>query len=142
MERFNDKILGDVVLYKDFIKKSGFDDHGRPTYKQSNTKLQGYGSRTVGICKFNNKYMVAVAINYNPAKDDEKVVKYTIKQRLHTILQNDFDILPQDDGFTYVPQEWSSLLWKDPDTYSILHGIIDPSYGQIIIKDLNAQSSK
>lgn len=137
MEKFNDKILGDIVLYKDYIKRHVNQDDGSIEFKQSNTKLPGFGSRTVGICKFKDKIMAAVAINYNPNKNDDKAAKYTIKQRLHNILSNDFDINPTDDGFTYVPIEYTNLLWKDPHTYRNLHGMIDPTYGQMLIKSLN-----
>jgi len=137
MKKFNDKILGDVILYKDYIKMVGVDDYGQ-IYRQSNTKLQGYGDRTVAICKFTGKLLVAVAINYNPTPDSDKSVVYPLKHRLHTILQRQFDILPEDNGFTYVPEEWASLLWKDRHTYGILHGMLDPGYAQMIIKELNA----
>ena len=134
MEKFEDKILGTIVVYKDYIKRL-IDDEGEEYFKQSNTRLPSYGLRSVGLCKFNRKILAAVAINYDK-KNDERAVKFTIKQRLHTILKNDFDINPEDDGFTYVPEEYTNLLWKDSYTYRNLHGMIDPSYGQMIIKNL------
>lgn len=136
METVTDRILGRIEIYRDFIKRDDNRNNGTVGFKQSNTYRPGYGARTVGMCKYQDKYLVAVAINYSPNKSDDRVAKITIKQRLHTILDNDFDIHPTDDGFTYVPVEYLDNLWKDEHTYNILHGMIHPTYGNMIVKEL------
>lgn len=139
METITDRILGNIVIYKDYIRKLT-NDQDEIIFKQSNTKLPGYADRNIGVCLFNKKIMVAIALNYNTKKDNDKTVKSVIRQRLHTILKNSFDINPEDDGFTYVPIEYSNLLWKDFWTFRNLHGMLDPTYSQMAINSLNGRA--
>lgn len=136
MDSVTDKVLGKVVLFKDFVKRVN-DNLGNITYKQSNSCLNGYYPRTVGICKYQGNILVAVAIDStNNNKSNDRAARFVIKNRLEKILANDWDILPEEDGYTYVPEEYRSLLWDDPYTFKNLHGAIEPSLGLAALKSL------
>lgn len=141
MEILKDNKLQKFILYKDFIRKS-FDKEGNPVYKQSNTRLQGYIPRCVGVALVDNKVLVASTIDYKD-KNNDKVARTMIRNRLAQILDTDYNIVDDSNqvipNITYVPTEFLDLLWKDQYTYNNIGGMIDPTYCMMAINSLHAE---
>lgn len=117
--------IGDIIYWEDFVKLIPGEENNH-TYDQSNTKMPGYHSRSIGLYKHEKDFYLAVAVSNNSAKTlPAKIAKGMINNRFRTILPKDRNIDPSDIGTTMVPLSYLSLLYKDPCTYSNLFGPID-----------------
>lgn len=139
MEIVKDNILNKFVTYKDFIKKQ-YDKDGNPVYKQSNTRLAGYLSRSVGIAISDNKVLVASIIDHKDRNND-KAAKVMLRNKLVSVVENDYDIVDSTNqiiqGVTQVPFEFIDYLWRDKDTYNNINGLIDPTYCNMSLNSIN-----
>ena len=136
MEKFNSRVLGSFVIWKDHIKFSNKPD-GDISYRQSNTKLSGYLDRYIGLSVLDGNILLSVAVSNNlNKKETDKTAKNVIEQRLITLLKKDYNIEVGDKGVTYVPKDMLDMLWKDPYTYNNLYGLIDPTYVNMAIKSV------
>ena len=57
MEKFNSKVLGPFIIWKDFIKFNN-GGNGEVSYKQSNTKLAGFMDRYIGLSIIKNNILI------------------------------------------------------------------------------------
>lgn len=139
MEIVKDNTLTKFVTYKDFIKKQ-YDKEGNPVFKQSNTRLAGYLSRSVGIAISNGRVIVASIIDHKDRNND-KAAKVMLRNKLVSVVDNDYDIVDSNNqliqGVTQVPFEFLDLLWRDKDTYHNINGLIDPTYCNMSLNSIN-----
>jgi hypothetical protein len=136
MEKFNSRILGSFIVWKDYIKFNS-SSNGDISYKQSNTKLNGFMDRHIGLSVVNNNILISVAVsNTSNKKESDKTAKNVVEQRMISIIKKDYNIDAEDKGVTYVPKELLDMLWKDPYTYKNLYGAIDPTYISMAVKSV------
>ena len=136
MEKFNSRILGSFIVWKDYIKFNS-SSNGDVSYKQSNTKLNGFMDRYIGLSVVNSNILISVAVsNTSNKKESDKTAKNVVEQRMISIIKKDYNIDAEDKGVTYVPKELLDMLWKDPYTYKNLYGAIDPTYISMAVKSV------
>lgn len=136
MEKFNSRVVGSFIIWKDYIKFNS-TSNGDVSYKQSNTKLTGFMDRYIGLSVVNSNIIVSVAVsNSSNRKESDKTAKNVIEQRMISLLKKDYNIDAEDKGVTYVPKELLDMLWKDPYTYKNLYGAIDPTYVNMAVKSV------
>ena len=136
MEKFNSRILGSFIVWKDYIKFNS-SSNGDISYKQSNTKLNGFMDRYIGLSIVNSNVIISVAVsNTSNKKESDKTAKNVIEQRMISLIKKDYNIDAEDKGVTYVPKELLDMLWKDPYTYKNLYGAIDPTYISMAVKSV------
>lgn len=136
MEKFNSRVLGSFIVWKDYIKFNS-SANGDISYKQSNTKLNGFMDRYIGLSIVNSNVLVSVAVsNTSNKKESDKTAKNVIEQRMISLVKKDYNIDAEDKGVTYVPKELLDMLWKDPYTYKNLYGAIDPTYISMAVKSV------
>tara|TARA_R110002074_G_scaffold402324_1_gene607139 strand:- start:193207 stop:193665 length:459 start_codon:yes stop_codon:yes gene_type:complete len=133
MRKVNTKI-GTIYSWYDFIKPKKNKVTNTMTYSQSNTKLDNYSQRYVGLfLSHNEEIYVAVAVNKKG--DAGNWWKFIIENRIGKALRNGGTINENDRGITMVPMPYKDLLFKDPHAYTNLYGIIDPTYLDMAIKE-------
>jgi hypothetical protein len=136
MEKFNSRVVGSFIIWKDYIKFNS-TSNGDVSYKQSNTKLTGFMDRYIGLSVVDSNIIVSVAVsNSSNRKESDKTAKNVIEQRMISLLKKDYNIDAEDKGVTYVPKELLDMLWKDPYTYKNLYGAIDPTYVNMAVKSV------
>ena len=136
MEKFNSRVVGSFVVWKDYIKFNS-NGNGEVSYKQSNTKLSGFMDRYIGLSVVKSNIIVSVAVsNSTNKKESDKTAKNVIEQRMSSLIHKDYNIDPEDKGVTYVPKELLDMLWKDSYTYRNLYGAIDPTYVSMAVKSV------
>ena len=136
MEKYNSRVLGFFVIWKDYVRFSLRSD-GEQTFKQSNTKMEGYIDRHIGLSVVDSKVLISVAVsNASNKKENSRTAKNVIEQRMINIINKDYNIDPGDRGVTYLPKELIDMLWKDPYTYNNLFGSVDPTYIGMAIKSV------
>lgn len=136
MEKFNSRVVGSFIIWKDYIKFSSKID-GEVSYKQSNTKLAGYMDRYIGLSISKNNIIISVAVsNSANRKESDKTARNVIEQRMISLVNKDYNVDSEDKGVTYVPKEMLDMLWKDPHTYKNLYGAIDPTYVNMAVKSV------
>ena len=136
MEKFNSRVLGSFIVWKDYIKFTN-SSMGDIVYKQSNTKLTGFMDRYIGLSVVNSNVLISVAVsNSTNKKESDKTAKNVIEQRMISLIKKDYNVDAEDKGVTYVPKELLDMLWKDQYTYKNLYGAIDPTYVNMAVKSV------
>lgn len=132
MKKFNTRI-GTIVTWYDYIKSSKNLRTGLTSYNQSNTKLDGYSQRYIGVyLSHDNKIYISVAVNKK--EDNSNWWKYIIENRIITMFNNGGNVGPDDKGCTMVPMAYKELVYKDYNAFSNLYGIIDPTSLDLALK--------
>lgn len=141
---------GPVIYWHDYISskyKKNAEDEPVVEYRQSNTELDGYSSRTVGVAYRAGGYIVSVALS----KEDftaktEKSGRGVIVHRIKQLIANGLTTGPKDKGITWVPTSYLNLLYTDKAAYDNLFGPIDPTTLKMAInmlsEALEAQADK
>ncbi len=107
---------------------------GMTEYAQSNTKLDKYSQRYVGLfLTHNNDIYVAVAVNKKD--DNSNWWRYILENRIDIMLKNGGTVGPEDKGCTMVPMPYKDLLFKDPMAYSAIYGMVDPTILDMALKE-------
>lgn len=128
--------VGTIVVISDYIKAKKNKITGELTYVQSNTPLDGYTQRFVGIYINNHKDIyVGVAVNSKKDTSNSNWWEYIIKNRIVTSISKGSFTL-EDKGITMVPFAYKDLLYKDPCAYNNLFGMIDPTMLDMCINQL------
>lgn len=128
--------VGTIVVISDYIKAKKNKITGELTYVQSNTALDGYTQRFVGIYINNHKDIyVGVAVNSKKDTTNSNWWEYIIKNRIMTSISKGSFTL-EDKGITMVPFAYKDLLYKDPCAYNNLFGMIDPTMLDMCINQL------
>ena len=92
MEKFNSRILGSFIVWKDYIKFNS-SSNGDVSYKQSNTKLNGFMDRYIGLSVVNSNILISVAVsNTSNKKESDKTAKNVVEQRMISIIKKDYNI--------------------------------------------------
>lgn len=140
MKKVNTKI-GAIYSWYDFIKPKKNKATNTMSYSQSNTKLDAYSQRYVGLfVSHTNDIYVAVAVNKKG--DQGNWWKFIIENRIAKAIRNGGTINEDDRGITMVPMPYKDLLYKDPYTYINLYGIIDPTFLDMAIKEATRVNSQ
>ena len=139
MKKVNIKV-GAVCCWYGFIKPKKNKVTNTITYSQSNTKLDNYSQRFVGLYLSHNEN-IYVAVAVNKKGDQGNWWKFIIENRIAKAIRNGGNIYEDDRGITMVPMSYKDLLFKDPYTHSNLYGIIDPTYLDMAIKDATKVNS-
>lgn len=116
--------IGNIIIWSDFVRSKKIPSTGNIVYYQSNTKLEGYGQRYIGILvTHSNDVYVGVALN---SKKDDKGpwYKFIIENRIQNVMSG-YGL--EEKGGTMVPIAYLDLLYKDPTAYSSLYGAIEPT---------------
>lgn len=122
MKKVSTKI-GNIVVWNDYIRSKKITQLNTVQYLQSNTKLDGYSQRYIGLYMDHNKNIyVAVALN---SQEEDKGPWY--KFILETRIKNNMSGNIQEKGITMVPYNYIDLLYKDPMAYNNLYGPIEPN---------------
>jgi hypothetical protein len=138
MKKISTKI-GTIITWYDYIKAKKNINTGITEYSQSNTKLDKYSQRYVGLyLSDNNDIYVAVAVN---KKDDSSNWwRYILENRITTMVKNRGNVNPEDKGCTMVPMSYKDLLFMDVMAYSSLYGMIDPSILDMALKEATSSN--
>lgn len=123
--------VGQIAIWSDFVKPKKNMSTGNINYLQSNTKLEGYSQRYVGLyVAHNNDIYVAVALNRNEEKkpDHPNWFRFIIENRISNMLDNKGNVDPEARGSTMVPMHYKDLVVKDYYAYCTLYGPLDPEY--------------
>jgi len=140
MKKINTKI-GTVIVWYDFIRSKKNKATDTISYDQSNTSLEGYSQRYIGIhLSHNNQLYVAVAVNKR--EDSGNFWRYIIQNRIITLIQNYDNMSPEDKGVTTLPLSYKDFLFNDPCVYNNLYGLIDPTYLDIVIREAASVNQK
>lgn len=140
MKKYNTR-FGKIVQWVDFIKSKKNKNTQETYFEQSNTKLDNYSQRFIGLyLSHNNDIYVAVAVD----KKGEGGTwwKYIIENRIQNIMNNGNSMLPEDKGVTFVPLKYKDYLYNDPFVYSNLYGKIDPTTLDLAIRILQDELFK
>lgn len=119
MKKFNTRI-GALITWSDYIKSKKINNNLH--YYQSNTKMDGYSQRYIGLLLLpNNDIYVAITLN---SKQEDKGVwyKFILENRIRSIMDG-----VEEKAATMVPMPYLDLLYKDPYVYSPLYGPIEPN---------------
>lgn len=134
--------IGQIAVISDYIKVRKNKNTQEISYLQSNTMLEGYTQRFVGIYITNNKDIyVGVAVNSKKDTTNSNWWEYIIKNRIMTAVSKGSFTL-EDKGVTMVPFAYKDLLYKDPCAYNNLFGMIDPTLLDLAINNLNKVAEK
>lgn len=125
MKKLNTKI-GPIYTWYDYIKPKKDKANNSVYYNQSNTRLDTYSQRYIGIhLTHTNNIFVAVAVNKKG--DQGNWWRYILETRISSLMRTG-DVLPKDKGVTMVPMAYKDLLYKDPYAYLNIYGPLDPTY--------------
>ena len=93
------------------------------SYLTSETPLEGYNHRTIGLAKDNREvYYIAVAVRRETkGKTSSYSGRGLVAKRVRQILTTK-EVTPEDTMCTLIPQNYVDLLWLDPDVYANLCG--------------------
>lgn len=132
--------IGEVIYWNDFVKfKASKNPTEETVYKQSNTKVDTYHPRTIGLYKSEDWYYVAVSTSNKPTSAiPVKIAKGMINSRLREVIKNDRNIEVSNFGCTTVPASYLDLLWKDSAAYNYLYGPLDPTMLDMAVKLLES----
>ena len=130
MKKITIKDIGKVMYWTDHIKMSRGEE-GEAYYDQSNTALEGYHNRIIGItkCRKTKNYIIAVALSQE-RKNQNKSARSgrgVVNTRLRKAISLEGSIGPEDKGVTSVPKEYLDFLYKDYATFNNLYGPADPT---------------
>ena len=143
----NSNEVGFIVHWNDFIlSKFRKDNEGNSIieYKQSNTKLDGYCSRTIGVARRAGGYVIAVALSREDlTSKTERSGKGVIVHRIKTLIHNDLSCTAEMKGVTWIPDNYLIMVYNDPAAYNTLYGPIDPTTMKMAIRAFqNAEDQK
>lgn len=141
MKKLTTGETGPIIYWHDFINSKYrrlADGDSVTEYKQSNTKLDGYCSRTVGIAYRADGYVLSVALS----KEDltaktEKSGRGVVVHRIKSLISNGLNTGPEDKGVTWIPMSYLHLLYTDKAAYDNLFGPIDPTSLKMAISMLH-----
>lgn len=137
MKKINTKI-GPIYTWYDYIKPRKDKSTNLVFYSQSNTKVDNYSQRYIGVhVTHNNDIYVAVAVNKKG--DQGNWWRYILETRISSLLRRG-DITPKDKGVTMVPLSYKDLLYKDPYAYLNIYGAIEPTYLNMAINEATKQN--
>ena len=140
MKKINSKV-GSIFTWYDFIRPRKDKSTGILTYSQSNTQVDKYSQRYIGLhIDYNDNIYVAVAVNKK--NDPGNWWKFILESRIDKIKRSGGDVGPEDKGVTMVPFRYSDLLYKDQYTYLNLYGAIDSTYLSMAIKSAMANNNQ
>lgn len=145
MKRLYVDNVGEVTYWNDFIQSKYYKKDGESytEYKQSNTKLDGYCYRTIGISRKTNGYVIAVALSKDElTPKTEKSGKGVVIHRIKSLINKGLSTTIDDKGITWVPVNYLDLLYNDPATYNNIFGPIDPMAMKIAIAKLDESEVK
>jgi len=132
------KDVGSVIFWTDYVKSEYRRSDGEITYKQSNTPMQDYCARTIGLCRRASGWIVSVAMSKDtPSQKTEKSGKGVVTHRIRNLIENDLSTTPEDKGITWVPYSWRDLLVNDKHAYSGIYGPLDPTSLKMAVKMLD-----
>lgn len=132
--------IGPIAVISDYIKVRKNKNTQEISYLQSNTPLEGYTQRFVGIYLSTNKEIyVGVAVNSKKDTTNSNWWEYIIKNRIMTAVSKG-SFTPEDKGITMVPFAYKDLLYKDPCAYDNLFGMIDPTILDMAIVNLSKKA--
>lgn len=137
--------VGQIAIWSDFVKPKKNMATGAINYLQSNTKLEGYSQRYIGLyVAHNNDIYIGVALNKNEEKkpDHPNWFRFIIENRIFNMLTNKGNVDPESRGSTMVPMNYKDLLTKDYYAYSVLYGPLDPEYVEMAINTNHLQRQK
>ena len=139
MNKYRLRNIGPMVYWKDYVKITT-DELGEPVYHQSNTPLDGFYERVIGLVLVTNKfnsnysgkhYYVAVAADngkQNKKKKNKNLTRIIVKNRIvNAIEQHKGEITPHMKGITVVPESYIDYLYKDKHVTDNLYGHLDPT---------------
>jgi hypothetical protein len=140
MKKINTKV-GSIYCWYDFIKPKKNKATNTMTYSQSNTKLENYSQRYIGLfLSHNEEIYVAVAVNKKG--DQGNWWKFIIENRIAKAIRSGGTIYEEDRGITMVPLPYKDLLFKDPHAYINLYGLIDPTFLDIAVNEAMRSNSQ
>lgn len=152
MNKANLQGIGPIVYWKDYIKvtkeEAAFGEEPTIKFEQSNTKLDGFYERTIGILLVDGHeghytgkhYYVAVAADNGKTKKKRRrdypriIINNRIKQ---SIKKNEGEILAKERGITVVPVSYLDLLYKDPAVTNNIYGPLDPTLLELALAHFN-----
>lgn len=140
MKKYNTR-FGKIVQWVDYIKSKKNKNTQETFFEQSNTKLENYSQRYIGVyLSHNNDIYVAVAVD----KKGEGGTwwKYIIENRIQTLMNNANNMSADDKGVTVIPYRYLEYLYTDPYVYSNLYGKIDPTTLGIALRMLKEDLNK
>jgi hypothetical protein len=140
MKKYNTR-FGKIVQWVDYIKSKKNKNTQETFFEQSNTKLENYSQRYIGVyLSHNNDIYVAVAVD----KKGEGGTwwKYIIENRIQTLMNNANNMSVDDRGVTVIPYRYLEYLYTDPYVYSNLYGKIDPTTLGIALRMLKEDLNK
>jgi hypothetical protein len=138
-----DTKLGPIVVISDYIKGKKNKFTGELHYQQSNTPLDGYIQRYVGILlTHTGNIYVSVAVNSKNDNTNSNWWKYIIENRLSTVINNNGNIGPDDKGVTMVPMSYKEFLYKDSAAYNNIYGAIEPTVLEMALTKLKSSLSR
>lgn len=132
--------IGPIAVISDYIKVRKNKNTQEISYLQSNTPLDGYTQRFVGIYLSHNKDIyIGVAVNSKKDTTNSNWWEYIIKNRIMTAVSKG-SFTPEDKGVTMVPFAYKDLLYKDSCAYDNLFGMIDPTMLDMAIANLSKKA--
>lgn len=137
------KDVGSVVFWTDYVKSTYRRNDGEVTYSQSNTPVQDYCARTIGMCRRESGWIVSVAMSKDaPSQKTEKSGRGVVNHRIKALIDNKLTVEPEDKGITWVPYAWKELLINDKMAYSNIYGPLDSTSLKMAINLLNGTSNE
>lgn len=134
MNKISIKDLGNVVYWTDYVQVTK-DEEGELVFNQSNTPLEGFHPRMVGLTFKDKKWYVAVALS--PGGDTlPRTGRGVINSRIREVIKNDDNITPTMRGVTMVPESYFDYLYKDKYATNNIYGMLDPTILNIMVKNL------
>jgi len=137
MKKINTKV-GPIYTWYDYIKPKKDKATNTTYYNQSNTKLDNYSQRYIGI-HLSHTNMLYIAVAVNKKGDQGNWWKYILETRITSLIKKG-DVLPKDKGVTLVPLSYKDLLYKDPYAYLNIYGAIEPTYLNMAINEATKQN--
>lgn len=137
--------IGEVVYWNDFILSRFYKKDGEPIndFKQSNTKLDGYCYRTIGVTNRAGGYIISVALSKEElTAKTEKSGKGVVVHRIKKLINQGLSATIEDKGVTWVPHSYVGLLYNDPVAYNNIFGPIDVMSIKMAIASLNEATDK
>lgn len=124
MKTYYSNSIGSLIIWSDYVKPKKHPSTGNITYNQSNTKLEGYSQRYIGLyTAFNGDVYVGIVLNRETNKQSSNSwFKFVIENRILTLIDKKGNVDAEFKGATMVPQNYVELLSTDPYAYSTLYG--------------------
>lgn len=139
MKKLNTKI-GTIFSWYDYTKPKKNKAEGTVTYSQSNTVLDKYNQRYIGLF-MDHSDNIYIAVAVNKKNDSGNWWRFILENRIEKAIRTG-NIDESDKGVTFVPFRYKDLLYTDPYTYNNLYGCIDPTYLSLAVKEAMAANTQ